>query len=302
MEGVTDTFLALLDAGFRTYGAEGGVPPALQEAVRTIPRHRFIHRYRLDGRLGVLDPHTGAGMADAYADLPLTHLDAADQPLDSTNSTPSYALFLLHRLRLSPGQNVLEIGSGSGWLAGLIDHMVGESGSVTGVEIIDTLAARSRADLASCGLDRVRILSGDAALLEWPPTSFDRAIITAGCWNVPAFMFSALREGGLLQAPIEAADGGGTIVCLFRRHGHRLVCDDAVPGFFVAMRGASQHRPGDPTSGAHEAGLAPSLRDFLDRRGRLSIYPASHLPDALAPGVRIEPRGPDVLVWEFPGG
>lgn len=53
-------------------------------------------------------------------------------------------LWLLEMLDLRPRQHVLEIGSGSGWLAAVMARLVGKGGHVAGLEIIPELAARSQ--------------------------------------------------------------------------------------------------------------------------------------------------------------
>jgi protein-L-isoaspartate(D-aspartate) O-methyltransferase len=58
----------------------------------------------------------------------MRHVDAAGELLPSSNSQPSYVLWLRHLLDPKPGQTVLEIGSGSGWLAAVMGRPVGSAG------------------------------------------------------------------------------------------------------------------------------------------------------------------------------
>jgi protein-L-isoaspartate O-methyltransferase len=188
-------FLDMLDAAFRCYGAPDGLPERFRNAVAATPRHSFVHRFRLRTgpsferddehslRDGDADPM--AELAHIYSDAVLTHVDAAGQPLPSTNSQPSYILWLLHLLDLQPGQRVLEIGSGSGWLAAVMARLVGDDGYVTGLEIISELAAQGRADLARLGIDNVSVLTADGAQGHAATAPFDRVIITAATWDLP---------------------------------------------------------------------------------------------------------------------
>ena len=57
----------------------------------------------------------------------LRHVGPVGEPLPSSNSQPSYILWLLHLLDVSPGQRVLEIGSGSGWLAAIMARRSGQT-------------------------------------------------------------------------------------------------------------------------------------------------------------------------------
>ena len=163
-------FLAMLDSAFRRFGVPEGLPARFRNAVEATPRHRFVHRFRLrggpearpeDNVLRDNDADPTAALADIYSDAVMAHVDAAGERLPSTNSQPSYVLWLLHLLDLQPGQRMLEIGSGSGWLAAVMARLVGKSGTVTGIEIIPELAAQSRIDLAALGLRNVTVLATD---------------------------------------------------------------------------------------------------------------------------------------------
>ena len=106
-------FLAMLDSAFRRYGAPEGLPERFRDAVEATPRHRFVHRFRLrggpetrsaDNVLRDNDADPTAALADIYSDAAMAHVDAAGERLPSTNSQPSYVLWLLHLLDLQPGQ------------------------------------------------------------------------------------------------------------------------------------------------------------------------------------------------------
>ena len=155
-------FVAMLENAFAQYGVKDGLPAPIRDAVQAEPRHRFVHRYRVgDGPLRDFADHPTRHLATIYSDQVLRHVAADGVPLPSSNSQPSYILWLLHLLDLQPNHRVLEIGSGSGWLAAVMAHLVGPRGHVTGIEIITDLAAQSQADLAAANLENVTILAQD---------------------------------------------------------------------------------------------------------------------------------------------
>jgi len=131
-------FLDMLDSAFRRYGVPDGLPERFRDAVAATPRHMFVHRFRLsggptrdridEGALRDNDADLVGQLADIFSDAVMIHVDAAGVQLPSTNSQPSYVLWLLDLLDLRPGQRVLEIGSGSGWLAAVMARMVGKNG------------------------------------------------------------------------------------------------------------------------------------------------------------------------------
>ncbi|MGK9233796.1 hypothetical protein KXS07_19840 [Inquilinus limosus] len=237
-------FLGMLDTAFRRREAEG-LPERFRRAVQEAPRHRFVHRFRADRDRPVedFDAEPQRHLAVVYSDRVLAHLGPDDAALDSTNSQPSYVLWLLHRLGLDPGHRVLEIGSGSGWLAAVMGRLVGE-GSVVGVEILGELARRSRADLAALGIRNVDIVEGDGAAGHAAGTPYDRAMITAAVWDLPAALFDQVAEGGRLLLPIALAGGAGRDchVSVLRREGDRFRALEAVPGRFVRFTGPGQER------------------------------------------------------------
>lgn len=243
-------FLDMLDAAFRRYGASDGLPQRFREAVAVTPRHHFVHRFRLRGGQMPTRPDDGAlrdsdadaAFPDIYSDMVMTHVDADGERLPSTNSQPSYVLWLLHLLDIQPGQRVLEIGSGSGWLAAIMARLIGESGAVTGIEIIPQLAAQSRADLAGLGVSNVTVLADDAAAAQLDGAPFDRVMITAAAWDLPVMLFDQVAEGGKALVPIELR-GGGCQVTVLRRDGDGFVSEQATPGWFVPLLGTGQERP-----------------------------------------------------------
>jgi protein-L-isoaspartate(D-aspartate) O-methyltransferase len=245
-------FLDMLDAAFRRYVVPDGLPERFRDAVAATPRHLFVHRFRLrggplhdhsdDGSLRNSDADPAGQLADIYSDAVMTHVDAEGARLPSTNSQPSYVLRLLDLLDLRPGQRVLEIGSGSGWLAAVMARLVGKGGHVTGIEIIPELAAQSQADLGRLGIDNVSVLAADGAQGHAAGAPFDRVMTTAGSWDLPAVLFDQVAEGGRVLVPVELR-GGGCQVTVLRREGERFVGERAVEGWFVPLLGRGQQRP-----------------------------------------------------------
>ena len=99
-----------------------------------------------------------------------------------------------------PGERVLDVGSGPGFLAAAIAEAVGKSGSVCGVDISEPLleVARLRCE------DRYRIefRHGDAAQLPYPDEDFDAVVSTQVLEYVPdvdaalAELHRVVRPGG----------------------------------------------------------------------------------------------------------
>jgi protein-L-isoaspartate(D-aspartate) O-methyltransferase len=277
-----ERFVNMLDAAFQVYG-ETGLPARLRAAVRAVPRHGFVHRFRAgDGQLRDFDAAPEDCLDLIYSDLVLAHVDARGKILPSTNSQPSFVLWLVHLLDVQPGQRILEIGSGSGWLTGILAYLAGPEGPVTGIEIIASLAGQSRADLAACGLGNVTILAQDGALGCAAAAPFDKVVITAGVWDLPEILFDQVAPGGLLLVPVELAGSSACRVALLRHEDGYFTEMQGMRGWFVPLTGPSQRRPA-----TGEAAKTPEP-------GRLAIYRGA--PPGL-PGQIIEPRGATTLAW-----
>jgi protein-L-isoaspartate(D-aspartate) O-methyltransferase len=141
------------------------------------------------------------GLADVYRDDAIvTRRDGAGTPT-SSSSQPAIMAEMLEMLRPRAGQRVLEIGSGTGYNAALLAHLVGDEGRVTSVELDADVAVGARRALVSAGIP-VRVEVGDGAA-GWPAAApVDAVIATASTDVVPRAWFDQLRPGGTLVVPL----------------------------------------------------------------------------------------------------
>ncbi|MGH3801261.1 MAG: methyltransferase domain-containing protein, partial [Pseudonocardiaceae bacterium] len=164
----------------------GVVPPEVEAALRTVPRHLFAPEVPLE---------------QAYADRSIvTKRTESGNPISSVTA-PSTQAMMLGQLQVQPGQRVLEIGSG-GYNAALLRELVGPGGSVTTLDIDQEIVDRARACLATAGYRDVRVVcaDGEFGAAEYGP--FDRIIVTAGTWDIPSAWVEQLAEGGRLVVPL----------------------------------------------------------------------------------------------------
>lgn len=108
----------------------------VEEAMRTIPRHRFV---------------PVAPVEDAYADLAVITKRASDGAALSCVSVPAIVAMMLDQLDANPGDRILEIGAGTGYNAALLAHLTGPSGQVTTVDIDPEVTAQARQALGATG-------------------------------------------------------------------------------------------------------------------------------------------------------
>ncbi|MFF7730613.1 methyltransferase domain-containing protein [Streptomyces sp. NPDC008001] len=118
----------------------------------------------------------------------------------SSSSMPSLVFSMLADLDVREGQRVLEIGTGTGWNAGLLAHRVGPTGSVVSVEVDGVVARTGRAALQRAGLP-VRVLHRDGYLGFPERAPYDRIIATCGLRNIPFEWVDQTVPGGIILVP-----------------------------------------------------------------------------------------------------
>ena len=99
-------------------------------------------------------------------------------------------------LKLKRAESVLEIGTGSGYLAALL---AGRAANVTTVEIDAALSAEAAATLARNGVANVRCEVGDGAR-GWGIEQFDAIVLTGSTPLLPEDFFRQLKPGGRIFA------------------------------------------------------------------------------------------------------
>src|SRR6266702_1895917 len=102
----------------------------------------------------------------------------------SSSSQPAIMAIMLEQLGVAPGYRVLEIGTGTGYNAALIAHLVGERGTVVTVDIDADLVAKARANLDGAGYPDVIVICGDGGFGAPGHADDDDIIVTAGAWDL----------------------------------------------------------------------------------------------------------------------
>ncbi len=130
----------------------------------------------------------------------------------SSCSSPDVVVWSLDLLDPYQGDVVLEIGTGTGWTAGLLAHVLGDE-NVTSVEIDRDVSASATENLRSAG-HSPSLVVGDGAV-GWPEGApYDRVHVTAGVTSVPYAWVEQTRPGGLIVMPWMPRWEGGHLTCL----------------------------------------------------------------------------------------
>jgi len=117
----------------------------------------------------------------------------------STISQPSTIAFMLELLELDKSQNILEIGSGSGYVLALISSIANQ-GTIYGLEINTHLAVKSKEKLQDYQNIHVINKSGFQGYPEKAP--FDRILVSASCTEKPTYLLDQLKPNGIMVAAV----------------------------------------------------------------------------------------------------
>jgi len=152
--------------------------PAVLEAMRSVPRHRFA-------------PDHAPELVYSDRPLPIGHNQTISQPYIVARMTE-----LVHP---APTDRVLEIGTGSGYQATVLGEIVD---SVYTIEIIPELAATATARLRRLGYDNVTVRTADG-FEGWPTHApFDAIVVTAAPEEIPPPLLEQLADGGRMIIPV----------------------------------------------------------------------------------------------------
>ncbi|ATX81041.1 protein-L-isoaspartate(D-aspartate) O-methyltransferase [Mariprofundus ferrinatatus] len=185
------------------------------EAMRTVPRHRFV---------------LPQDRCDAYGDFPL--------PIGfhQTISQPYIVAYMCELARLEPSDHVLELGTGSGYNAAVISRLVDH---VYSIEIVPELARRAAEKLRQLHYDNITVRLGDGHD-GWPEAApFDAIIVTAAAEQVPQPLLDQLVEGGRLVIPVGSPFSSQELILLEKRQGV-IRAAPKLPVRFVPLTGKGQ--------------------------------------------------------------
>ena len=109
----------------------------------------------------------------------------------------------------------------------LLSNIVGETGTVFGIEIIKNLADNSKKVLKSYRNVRIYNQDGKDGLKFHSP--FDRILISAACEEVPKAILDQVKPGGMLVAPIGSSQQQS--ITAIKKHESFSIKVKEIPGF-----------------------------------------------------------------------
>lgn len=199
--------------------AERGVSdPRVLQAMRTVPRHRFVPE-------GL--------QAQAYSDRPLPIGEG------QTISQPYIVALMTEALSLQADSRVLEVGTGSGYQAAVLAEITPR---VYSVEIKPVLAQNAARRLESLGYDQVQTRRADGYYGWESAAPFDGIMITAAVDHIPPPLLAQLKDGGRLVLPLGNPFSYQNLVLVTRR-GDSHTVRQITGVLFVPMTGDALRKP-----------------------------------------------------------
>lgn len=223
--GMSDPSQALRQALAQSLKQKGELTdPLIEAAFLAVPRHAFLPDIPLE---------------QAYVDDAIPVKRDPDGSVVSSASQPTMIAMMLRQLRLSPGDNVLEIGAGTGYNAALMQHIVGEEGTITTLDLDKEMVETAQVNLQriSSG-NNIRVVHADGAAGYAPRASYDRIIATVGIWDIPANWVKQLKPKGIIVAPLWI-DTGQVSAAFTIQSDDTLYSPHNLPCGFIQLRGAA---------------------------------------------------------------
>jgi len=185
--------------------------PSVLEAFRKVPRHKFVSKMLL---------------GEAYADYPLPIGEG------QTISQPYMVALMTQVLKLKGDENVLEIGTGSGYQTAILAELAQK---VYSVERRPSLSGSARSTLDELGYKNIEIKTADGSLGWKERAPYDAILVTAGAPEVPSPLLKQLSENGRLAIPI--GDMYSQALTLVERKNNKTTSSEVCGCVFVPLIG-----------------------------------------------------------------
>lgn len=194
--------------------ARGISNPAILDALKSVPRHRFV---------------PGKYETYAYQDSPL--------PIGygQTISQPFIVAYMTEIIDPQPGDKILELGTGSGYQAAILAQIVDQ---VYSIEIIPQLAQRNARLLEQLGYANIHSKQGDG-YFGWPEQApFDAIVVTAAAPYIPPPLLEQLKLGGKMVIPVGTPFRTQNLLLVEKSFSGEIRTRNLLPVRFVPLRRA----------------------------------------------------------------
>lgn len=183
------------------------------EAMRTVPRHKFVpQRFR----------------KNAYENRPL--------PIGygQTISQPYIVAIMTDLIKPQKQHRVLEIGTGSAYQAAVLSRLVKQ---VYSIEIIRPLGEQAAQRLQELAYNNIKLKIGDGyyGWQEFAP--YDAIVVTAAASHIPAPLLKQLKPGGRMIIPVGSRFMTQQLLLVKKDPQGHVTTEQILPVMFVPLTG-----------------------------------------------------------------
>lgn len=186
---------------------------SVMEALGSVPRHEMV---------------PDNVKKNAYENRPLSI------GYGQTVSQPYIVALMTELLNVGKDDNVLEIGTGSGYQAAILSRLVK---SVFTVEIIEPLGLRAKQVLKSLSYNNVEVKTGDGYYGWDEHAPFDAIIVTAAASHIPPPLVRQLKPGGRMVIPVGAQFYTQQLILVTKDKEGKVKTRQILPVAFVPLTG-----------------------------------------------------------------
>ena len=195
----------------RYVAGRGVTDPRVLQAMREVPRHRFV-------------PPSLAAKAYGETPLPIGHRQTISQPYIVAR--------MIELLELTGQEKVLEIGTGTGYQACVLSRVASRVFSIERISDLATTAKKIMSDLEIHNVS-VKVFDGTYGWSDQAP--FDRIIVAAAAPEIPEPLVAQLARAGKMIVPV-GPEGNQRLARVYRV-GTQLKIEDCGPVEFVPLIG-----------------------------------------------------------------
>jgi protein-L-isoaspartate(D-aspartate) O-methyltransferase len=188
------------------------------DAMRNVPRHWFV---------------PSGGQRRAYADHPLQIGHG------QTISQPYIVALMTELLDLKKGDKVLEIGTGSGYQAAVLNELTPD---VYTIEIVKPLAKEVQDRFKLRGYTEIKSKQGDGYYGWKEHGPFDGIIVTCAAGHLPPPLWEQLKPGGRIVIPIGGVFTNQRLVLISKTADGKRRSKTVLAVRFVPMTGKIRER------------------------------------------------------------
>ncbi len=213
-------------------------PSKIAEAGSAVQRKELIEELEA---MGITDKSvlTSMGKVKRHHFVPDKYHDSAYRniPLPigegQTISQPFIVGLMSQLLGIKPGDNILEVGTGSGYQAAVLAEM---GVRVHSIEIVPVLANSARVRLDELGYEDVKTRTGDGYLGWQEAAPFDGIIVTAAPDHFPPSLREQLKPTGHMVIPVGPTGSVQTLWLVEQKDGEWIFLNQGAVTFVPLVR------------------------------------------------------------------